>query len=117
MCKTAQSRNHHHNHHHHNHHNQKAAHRASGLVMNLASDGDGVAGPPFGGAAAAWHCAVCTFENTKSQVVCDMCGRLRDDPNVAGGMVQGRANPQPPEEPARLTEEELANKHWNYIVR
>lgn len=52
-----------------------------------------------------WECLICTFENTKSQVYCDMCLNMRPDPR------------EPPEQPQRLTAEELANKHWNYIVR
>lgn len=52
-----------------------------------------------------WTCLLCTFENTKSQFVCDMCQKLR----VGTGA--------PPEDPPRLTQEELSNKHWNYIVR
>lgn len=35
-----------------------------------------------------------------------MCMNLRVDVNEV-----------PPEQPQRLTQEELANKHWNYIVR
>lgn len=51
----------------------------------------------------AWQCSICTFENTKSEVICDMCINIRPD--------------TPPEQPSRLSQEELAQKHWNYIVR
>ncbi|GJQ83157.1 sol [Trypoxylus dichotomus] len=55
----------------------------------------------------AWQCSICTFENTKSQAVCDMCMNMRVDVNET----------PPPEQPIRLSQEELANKHWHYIVR
>ncbi|XP_044254204.1 calpain-D-like isoform X1 [Tribolium madens] len=57
-------------------------------------------------AIKAWQCMICTFENTKSQIICDMCQKIREDIRTT-----------PPEEPSRLSQEELANKHWNYIVR
>ncbi|KAF5287888.1 hypothetical protein FQR65_LT12162 [Abscondita terminalis] len=53
-----------------------------------------------------WQCLICTFENSRSQVICDMCLNMR-----------GSISDTPPEQPIRLTQEELANKHWNYIVR
>lgn len=53
-----------------------------------------------------WQCVFCTFENNKTQIICDMCQRLRENVRSA-----------PPEQPQRLTQEELSNKHWNYIVR
>ncbi|KAJ8922525.1 hypothetical protein NQ315_007555 [Exocentrus adspersus] len=54
----------------------------------------------------AWHCLICTFVNTKSHAFCDMCQRMREDVNTRF-----------PKDPPRLTQEELSNKHWNYIVR
>lgn len=54
----------------------------------------------------SWQCLICTFENARSQVICDMCMNMR-----------GSISDTPPEQPARLTQEELAQKHWNYIVR
>lgn len=53
-----------------------------------------------------WQCVNCTFENTKSQLICDMCMNVRIEVSEV-----------PPEQPARLTQEEMTNKHWNYIVR
>ncbi|KAK9870980.1 hypothetical protein WA026_009940 [Henosepilachna vigintioctopunctata] len=52
-----------------------------------------------------WQCQYCTFENNKSKVLCDMCQKMREDLDVK------------PEEPLRLTDEQIADKHWNYIVR
>lgn len=49
-----------------------------------------------------WQCATCTFENLKADKLCGACMSMR---------------PDPPEQPVRLTQEELAEKHWNYIVR
>ncbi|CAG9859279.1 unnamed protein product [Phyllotreta striolata] len=57
----------------------------------------------------SWHCVVCTFENTKSYVICDMCQRMRDDVNSLGAAQ--------PKEPPRLSQQEMSNKHWNYIVK
>nr|XP_023014057.1 calpain-D-like [Leptinotarsa decemlineata] len=53
-----------------------------------------------------WQCMICTFENTKSQQICDMCQRMREDVKSAH-----------PKDPARLTQQEMSNKHWNYIVK
>ncbi|CAH1174104.1 unnamed protein product [Phaedon cochleariae] len=53
-----------------------------------------------------WQCLVCTFENTKSQIICDMCQRMREDVNSLH-----------PKDPPRLTQHEMSNKHWNYIVK
>ncbi|KAG5890796.1 hypothetical protein JTB14_007190 [Gonioctena quinquepunctata] len=53
-----------------------------------------------------WQCSVCTFENTKSQQICDMCQRMRIDVKSTH-----------PKDPARLTQQEMSNKHWNYIVK
>ncbi|KAB0799224.1 hypothetical protein PPYR_07104 [Photinus pyralis] len=54
----------------------------------------------------SWQCLICTFENVKSHIICDMCLNMR-----------GSISETPPEQPLRLTQEELANKHWHYIVR
>lgn len=53
-----------------------------------------------------WQCLVCTFENTKSYIICDMCQRMREDVCSAH-----------PKEPPRLTQQEMSDKHWNYIVK
>lgn len=53
-----------------------------------------------------WQCVRCTFENTKNGAVCDMCMWLRSSETLT-----------PPEQPQRLSQQEMANKHWNYIVR
>ncbi|CAG9837189.1 unnamed protein product [Diabrotica balteata] len=53
-----------------------------------------------------WQCLVCTFENTKSYIICDMCQKMRKDINSSN-----------PKEPPRLTQQEMSNKHWNYIVK
>ncbi|XP_050307838.1 calpain-D-like [Anthonomus grandis grandis] len=72
-------------------------------------DGDVVSIPPNTSTKQIlpWTCTVCTYENHKSQFVCDMCQKMR--------IVLGTS--APPEDPPRLTPEELSNKHWNYIVR
>lgn len=76
-------------------------------VINLKTDIDQERVPnSFNQSIVKWQCVICTFENTKSQIVCDMCMNLRVDVNAT-----------PPEQPVRLTQEELTNKHWNYIVR
>lgn len=51
-----------------------------------------------------WQCITCTFENSRSQVVCDMCMNIRHDVL------------ETPEQP-KLTSDEIANKHWHYIVK
>ncbi|XP_071056352.1 calpain-D isoform X3 [Onthophagus taurus] len=61
-----------------------------------------------------WQCGVCTFENSRSRSICDMCMNMRVD--IASSS-NSEASPPPPEQPPRLTQDELANKHWNYIVR
>ncbi|KAJ8952409.1 hypothetical protein NQ318_014501 [Aromia moschata] len=58
------------------------------------------------GSYQSWQCMICTFENTKSHAICDMCQRMREDVNSSH-----------PRDPPRLTQEEMSNKHWNYIVR
>ncbi|XP_060530957.1 calpain-D-like [Cylas formicarius] len=74
--------------------------------INLHTDMDLGCVPNTSRQCQVWTCMICTFENTKSQVICDMCQKLRID-----------ASSVPPEDPPRLSQEELSNKHWNYIVR
>nr|CAI5835043.1 unnamed protein product [Callosobruchus analis] len=59
--------------------------------VNIHTDIDRNSPILYSGLFQPWTCAICTFENTKSYTICDMCQRMR--------------------------EEELSNKHWNYIVR
>ncbi|KAJ3630297.1 hypothetical protein MTP99_011499 [Tenebrio molitor] len=85
-------------------HSQKVVNRSRSRI-SLMSDLDQVVAPNTN-AIKAWQCTICTFENTKSHIICDMCQKIREDVRTT-----------PPEEPLRLSQEELANKHWNYIVR
>ncbi|XP_066254122.1 calpain-D-like [Euwallacea similis] len=73
--------------------------------INLRSDADLTSVPNTSKQSQPWTCVLCTFNNTKSQFVCDMCMQLKTTHNG------------PPEDPPRLTQEELSNKHWNYIVK
>ncbi|ENN80201.1 hypothetical protein YQE_03371, partial [Dendroctonus ponderosae] len=72
--------------------------------INLRTDVDLSCVPNTSKQIQAWTCTICTFENTKSQFICDMCQKLR-----------ATLHSGPPEDPPRLTQEELSNKHWNYI--
>ncbi|XP_030753307.1 calpain-D-like isoform X2 [Sitophilus oryzae] len=74
--------------------------------INLRSDIELASVPNTSKSCKVWTCMICTFENAKSQFICDMCQKLRMD-----------LSSTPPEDPPRLTQEELSNKHWNYIVR
>ncbi|KAL3267049.1 hypothetical protein HHI36_011191 [Cryptolaemus montrouzieri] len=73
--------------------------------VNLKSDKDIVSTQPISFQFKPWQCEYCTFENNKSKVMCDMCQKMRENLDTK------------PEEPLRLTDEQIADKHWNYIVR
>nr|CAH7745419.1 unnamed protein product [Callosobruchus chinensis] len=74
--------------------------------VNIHTDIDRNSPILYSGLFQPWTCAICTFENTKSYTICDMCQRTREEVNSLH-----------PKEPPRLSQEELSNKHWNYIVR
>lgn len=80
-------------------HSQKMNNRRPKPALIINAD-------PSSSMIKAWQCTVCTFENTKSYIICDMCQKIRNDIRTT-----------PPEEPTRLSQDELACKHWNYIVR
>ncbi|XP_044748466.1 calpain-D [Coccinella septempunctata] len=73
--------------------------------VNLESDKDIAPPRPASLQFTPWSCKYCTFENNKTKMMCDMCQqmRLNSDTNT--------------EEFLRLSDEEIADKHWNYIVR
>ncbi|KAF2894265.1 hypothetical protein ILUMI_11906 [Ignelater luminosus] len=52
-----------------------------------------------------WKCSVCTFENRKTTVICDMCKTICNS-----------LYDKPSQETKCLSEEELIELEWNYIV-
>ncbi|KAF5286769.1 hypothetical protein FQA39_LY04192 [Lamprigera yunnana] len=89
---------------------QKIVHRKKEPSLNLMTNIDHSASNSNGDSTSnhfkPWQCLTCTFENARSQLICDMCLHMRTS-----------LSDTPPEPPLRLTQEELASKHWNYIVR
>ncbi|XP_045479143.1 calpain-D [Harmonia axyridis] len=73
--------------------------------INLKSDKDIAPPRPVSLQFKPWSCKYCTFENNKSKIMCDMCQKMRED-------IEAK-----PEEPHRFSDEEIADKHWSYIVR
>lgn len=67
-----------------------------------------------------WQCTLCTYENLGTNNQCEMCGSVRKSQPVFTAALRESADARTHSEPMenlRITEEELALRKWEHIVR
>lgn len=68
-----------------------------------------------------WQCSLCTFENSSADSVCEMCHSMRrSTASVSVPLREPASDARTHSEPMRnlrLSEEEIALRKWEHIVR